>query len=314
MKTILLVSLILILRFSCLAQNVENPSFDSVYIGGIDRIHSWITSDAWPIQNDTVQPMNPNDHYISAGLQYHELLYSVQLEYTNPYHGPLAIKLLTDSDRYDIFGNTSPGFIVNGNHFYTDSNGYIDFKKCGEPFSYRPVKLHGHYMLQDLTPSLHNYPQAILLLKKYNSITNESDTIGYGNLSMQLFPVNTWHPFEIPITYLNANTPDTLLLAFTGTPIFPATCWLDSLGFDYSISTIASVDNNGSIHINSVEHKVYLEHPENIKSINFYTIQGQLILNKLPDSIIDFSQLTIGNYILKIEFKNQEIKSVLLKK
>ena len=144
-------SLLLLLQFLIVrSQNVDNPSFDSAYIGGIDRIRDWITSDAWPVQpGNPVPPLNPSDHYISAGLQYHELLYSAQLEYSNAYHGPLAIKVMADTGRLDIFGNPFPGFILNGNHFYTDSDGYLDLKKGGTPFPYRPYKLIGHYMLVD---------------------------------------------------------------------------------------------------------------------------------------------------------------------
>ena len=96
MKRKLVFLFLLCTAFELRAQNVENHGFDSAYIGGIDRIHAWITSDAWyNFSIDTVQPMTPNSHFVSVGLQYHELLQTTQLEYTSAFYGPYSIKLFS---------------------------------------------------------------------------------------------------------------------------------------------------------------------------------------------------------------------------
>jgi hypothetical protein len=45
---------------SGIAQNIPNADFDSIYIGGIDRVYHWVTSDAVYFSNDTVVPFPPS--------------------------------------------------------------------------------------------------------------------------------------------------------------------------------------------------------------------------------------------------------------
>jgi hypothetical protein len=248
MKKITTFASLIFLMLQTKAQNVENPSFDSIYIGGIDRIYEWITSDSWSTgAGDTVFPMTPSTHYISSGLQYHEALFTVQIDYTTAFDGPTAVELFSDSDLFKNDGTSFRGFIVNGNHFYTDSVGYIDFSRCGVPFPYRPYSLKGHYKFEDHSPSLHNYPHAAVLLKKYNSITQKSDTIGFSEIYIQLFATNTWRDFEIPINYFSNDIPDSVVVVFESSPARSiATFWIDSLGFDYNFPSGIN-ENNRSL-------------------------------------------------------------------
>ncbi len=294
------------------SQNIDNPSFDSVYIGGIDRIHSWITSDAWPVTlGDTVHPLNPNDHYVSGGLQYHETYYSVQIEYASAFHGLYAIKLLSEIGRVDVLGNPFRGFVLNGDHFYTDNNGYIDLAKGGTPFPYRPYKLMGHYKLVDNSPSLNNYPEAFVLLKKYNPSTFVSDTIGYASAAMLLYPTGSWLPFEMPITYLSNQTPDSIVVAFFSPPFGAAsTLWVDSLGFEYTFpSQVPDLQNTlPDFYIDQHENKIHFSTIDDFASVKIYDISGQTVLTiEKPVSIIDISVLSKGTYLLSVEYKNRLI-------
>ncbi len=287
------------------SQNIINPSFDSVYLGGIDRIFDWITSDAFPIfPADTVHPLNPLDHYIASGLLYHELLYSTQLEYTNPYHGPFAIKLLSDSDRVDIFGNPYRGFVINGNHFYTDSVGYPDLKKCGIPFAYRPSKLIGHYKYEDSSPSFNNYPEAIVLLKKYNPTTQLSDTIGFADITTPFVTTGTWRPFEMQINYYSNQVPDSIVVAFYSPPLgYVSTFWIDSLGFEFSSPTNLPENSIelGFIQIYQKENKIFISDAEKLVSVKIYSINGDLLISKENSlSEIDVSELSKGIFLISL--------------
>ena len=293
-------SFLLLLLFSLdtQSQQIENSSFDSVYIGGIDRVHSWITSDAWSFFNDTVQPLASSTYFPALGLMYHELLYSVQLDYTSAFHGPFAIQLFSDSNRYDIHGNLSPGFIVNGNAFYTDGSGYIDLIKCGAPFPFRPVKLHGRYKFSEESAS-GVFPEARLLLKKYNSTLQESDTIGFGYLSTEFLADTNWTSFEMPITYLNADIPDSLVLAFYAPESgLPATFQVDSLWMEYATTSIYEAFQAETFYSND---KIYLSNPTKIKSISVTDVPGRTYMNLAPEKIIDVSDWSPGIFILILE-------------
>ncbi len=312
-KLTTLLSLIFLMIHSK-GQNIENPSFDSVYIGGIDRIYEWITSDAWPTgSGDTVQPLTPNAHFVSSGLQYHETLFSVQIDYTTAYDGPLAVKLLTDSDRVKNDGNAFSGFVVNGNHFYTDSTGYIDFSKCGTPFPYRPYSLKGHYKFEDNSPSLHNYPHAIVLLKKYNSITQTSDKVGFSEIYIQFFATSTWRAFEMPINYFSNDVPDSIVVAFISSGArFPATFWVDSIGFDYNFPSdiIENPTNEKLFRLDSKNHVIYFTENKLIQSATLFDINGKLVIHEsFPLTQFDVSALPKGNYILSFGLRSNGRKT-----
>jgi hypothetical protein len=315
MKKFVILGFSFILAFNIRAQNVENPSFDSIYIGGIDRIFEWITSDAWSSGvGDTILPLDPDSHYIANSLMFHEALNSVQIEYSNAYDGPYAVKVLSDSNRVKNDGNNFQGFIVNGNHFYTDSTGYLDLKKCGTPFTYRPYSLKGFYKFEDQSPSLHNYPRGIVLLKKYNPATHESDTIGFSDQSIIFFGTSTWRAFEMPITYFSNQSPDSVIISFQSSPLrYVSTFRIDSLGFDYNFPAGISspVKSERNIFQYDALQKSLTFFPEiEIRIISFYDMNGKLVFKKeIPLPRIDVSALPPGNYILNVEYRNGSSES-----
>jgi hypothetical protein len=319
MKKISTIASLIFLMFQSKAQNVGNPSFDSVYIGGIDRIYEWITSDSWQSSvGDTVLPLMPFTHYISSGLQYHEALNTVQIEFSSAFDGPLAVKLFSDSDRVKSDGTTFSGFVINGNHFYTDSTGYIDFSKGGEPFPYRPYSLKGHYKFEDQSPSLHNYPHAFVLLKKFNSLTQTSDTIGFSELYIQLFATSSWRAFEMPINYFSNDVPDSVVLGFISSPAkAPATLWIDSLGFDYDFpSQIKETDINKGInfYIDQTSNRIYFLNTSGIISVKIYDLKGSLCLSSYSFYEVDISNLENNLYLMKVETTGSKIESFRISK
>lgn len=296
------------------AQNVENASFDSVYLGGIDRLHSWITSDAYTFSiNDTVQPMMPNAHFIGIGMQYHELLFTSQLEYSNTFDGPFAIKLVSINGKVKVDGSAYKGYIVNGNHFYTDSIGYIDFKKCGEPFPHRPSKLRGHYKFNNTSPSLTNFGKAHVLLKKYNSTTQQIDTIGYAQGAVPFYPIGNWTTFELPITYFSSQTPDSLVLAFESSAIgLSSEFTLDSLGFYYpSPGSVNSI--NASIvapyTYNASSKQLILSQEANLKALQLFDNNGRKLLSlQSPSQVVSLAAIKNGIYFVNCISNNGDNK------
>ena len=72
------------------AQQFQNPSFDSVYIGGIDRLWNWITSDAafmgGNTNGDTMGPQQPN---MLFNFQGHELFGYIDVYKPSPFSNVL---------------------------------------------------------------------------------------------------------------------------------------------------------------------------------------------------------------------------------
>ncbi|HRH01509.1 MAG TPA: T9SS type A sorting domain-containing protein [Bacteroidia bacterium] len=300
-----LLFLIMIYKLPLLnAQNVANASFDSVYLGGIDRLHSWITSDSFLFSiNDTMQPMTPNTHFVSTTMQYHELLFTSQLEYSNTFDGPFAIKLLSINGKVKVDGSPFKGYVVNGNHFYTDSMGYIDFKKCGEPFPHRPSKLRGHYKFNNTSPALTNFGKAHVLLKKYNTSTQQIDTIGYAQGSVQFFPIGNWTAFELPITYFSSQIPDSLVLAFESSAFgLSSEFSLDSLGFYYPTpGAVNSIDAYAvaPYTYNASSKQLILAQEANLKALQVYDNNGRKLISlQSPTQVVSLVAIKQGIYFV----------------
>lgn len=84
--------------------------------------------------------------------------------------------------------------------------------KAGTPISFKPIQLSGFYKYQDVAP-LGDTAKVIVLLKKYDTVQNKIDTVGYG---MKLLgPVNAYSPFQVDITdMLPSVAPDSIVIAF----------------------------------------------------------------------------------------------------
>jgi hypothetical protein len=313
MKTIILGLFLFACSLKVSAQNVGNPSFDSVYIGGIDRIHEWITSDAWFPGPDTVTPKTPNSFFPGFGLQHHELLNTAQLKYSGAFHGNFAIILVAVDGMVKTDGSPYTGFVANGNHFYTDNLGYIDYSKGGEPFSYRPTKLRGHYKFQNTSALPTNYGKAIVLLKKYNTLLQKSDTIAYAVATTQLSDT-AWTAFELPLTYFDTVVPDSLVLVIeaSATGLSGSLC-VDSLGFYYSQPSAI-----GKIYSEETKPFLYDEQNKSIKifvgtkfkDMLLFNQNGKLLQTHGANSIaIDLSYLPKGIYMLQINFLDNQSRS-----
>ena len=238
MKSRILLVLLVLFSHRINAQTISNPSFDSIYIGGLDRIFSWVTSDGFMIHSgiysDTVHPLIPDTIYDATGFAFSEAIDAVNI-YASP-HSFNAIALRSRPDYFKTDSSHYESFIVNGTHAKTNALGYLDFSGCGEPFAHRPSKLMGKYQFIDTLSLVQNYGKCMILLKKYNSATGLSDTIAYNGYSFTNFmPTTSWQDFEIPINYWSNGIPDSIVIAFfaSAEPTATATLIIDELTFDF---------------------------------------------------------------------------------
>jgi len=244
MKSVTLVLLSLGFTVNVSAQNISNPSFDSVYFGGIDRVLSWITSDGMSFyagfNSDTVNPLMPNTTYSSAGLPFSESYDAIWT--TNSPYSNVAVILNTKPNYRKNTSDWFETFIVNGNEFKTDSDGYLDLSSCGEPFPYRPTKLKGKYQFIDTLSLTQNSGKCVVMLKKYNTSTGLIDTVAYDTYNLSNFPITTtWQGFELPINYWSTDLPDSIIIAFYASqePNANAQFIVDDLSFVYGPASIA---------------------------------------------------------------------------
>lgn len=231
------------------AQNIENSSFDSIYLGGIDRIWNWTTSDGFLIRtsyyNDTVISLSPNTQYGPAP----EILFNIGFDFTTPYSNVAIILNSTPSLKKEN-GQPFDSYITNGTHFKTGQDGYVDFSKGGSPFPYRPLKLNGFYIYFDTIPSTLDSGKCMVLLKKYNTTLNQIDTIAYTESTIEFTPTSGWAYFDVPINYFSTATPDSIVIVFFATtrPNEASALWVDELTFQYISTDLNESSENPILH------------------------------------------------------------------
>ena len=319
-RTIL--SILILLVSQAHGQNILNPSFDSVYFGGIDRIFHWVTSDGFMMQSgvtgDTVLPLQPDSNYSAQGFLFSEILWFGNRIDTSPYS--LAAMQIANRPRFKkVNGDPYPGFVINGDHLVTDSLGYPDLSRCGIPFSYRPTKLKGYYWFVDSTLLLNNFGRCVILLKKWNPQKGHSDTIAFTDSSIPFNPRMGPEPFEIPIPYVSNQTPDTIMVAFFGGvhPQQPSTFWLDELSFDYSpMGMKEESDQKLKLYPNPASDKVIIEvGSTSIGNLQIIGTLGQIVhQEKFLEAVIelDLTGFSPGIYFVRIQIAGRHFAQPLV--
>lgn len=289
------------------AQQIFNASFDSICVCAIDRVYGWVTSDVYHSNPDTVLPFEPNRRYsMYDGYELHFAINSVHVNYdqgdTSAYGH--SVKLFTKPDRVYPNGESFKGFLLNGEQFFTDSLGWIDFQKGGSPFPYRPYALTGRYKFEDSLSAVDDFARATVLLKSYNSTSQTIDTIGYADSGTLLNPTNTWTSFSIPITYTSQATPDSIVISFfsSTTGAAPTTVWLDDIDFDFTQSIDEFSYALDLLYPNPCSHTLRVDFSEpRHRPYRILNIQGAEIGSGIMRKEIDVSNLLPGMYLLQVQ-------------
>lgn len=104
-----------------------------------------------------------------------------------------------------------------------------EIHKAGTPISVKPAYLKGVYKYTDVVSG--DSAVAIVLLKKYDTIQNKIDTVGYGIKFLR--PINTYTPFQVCITDMQPSVmPDSIVIAFSSSSNFvkPLDDWISCFG------------------------------------------------------------------------------------
>ncbi|MCF8296987.1 MAG: hypothetical protein K9J13_05510 [Saprospiraceae bacterium] len=298
--TLISIALLLSSFQMSIAQNLENSSFDSIYIGGIDRIWDWTTSDGFLIRttyyNDTVTSLSPNTQYGPAP----EILFNIGFDFTTPYSN-VAIILNSTPTLKKENGQAFDSYITNGTHFTTGQDGYTDFSKGGSPFPYRPLKLNGFYQYFDTIPSTQDSGKCTILLKKYNTTLNQIDTIAYVENTVAFTTTSGWAYFDVPINYLSAATPDSIVVTFYAStrPDEASALWVDELSFQFISTGMTESPGNPNlptIYPNPASGLINIEGNLGFQSYRILDIRGkelktgrfanQISIEDLPNQIL----------------------------
>lgn len=297
--------LLIVSSFTVVAQTIPNASFDSLYIGGIDRILHWVTSDGVGFGSgsnglDTIQPLNPATFYDAQGLQFSEVFETVYFAET-----PLsasAIRISSDPTNRKTNGDYFESFVLNGDHFTTDDLGYIDYSKCGTPFPFRPTNLKGQYKFESDDPSEVLSGKCVVLLKRYvdGAIDTVSHTISTGDFLRR----NEWTEFQMELFYITPDVPDSIVVVFMANsdPSKESTFYLDELELEFSENGIEPMDDfEGSLYPNPTSDILILEFPKEVyERFDLLDNEGRLLISGQRAESIDLSQFAPQQLYLRL--------------
>lgn len=290
------------------AQQLPNSDFDSLCVCAIDRIWDWVTPEGFQVVQDTARPMEPNKRYGPPDYGLHMAFTKVQVNYNEPDTNHLtSVRINNEGGIVRPDGSPFVSFLTNGLIMVTDSTGFPDFRQGGSPFAFRPASFTGSYKFQDSLSAVDDYGRVDILLRKRNATTGEIDTIGFASSTTELGPTSVWADFDIPITYISQDVPDTAVVVFYGAVQGSAatTLWLDDLLFSYSsTSTEEELRDSGiRMYPNPTSSRVIFDNYRLGARYELYTIRGELLLAGQLETEVNIEELPNGLYLIKIEGK-----------
>lgn len=193
MKTIAQTLFFAILWSASLHAQIPNSNFENWTIAdnGTDSLIGWSSSNAIVI-SPVISLYKDDDSY----------------------EGDFAANLVTAP--FGFAGYSTIGVLVNGQATFNYGGGgggaNVDYDSGGgTPIAYKPTEVRGYYKTTTLTPG--DLPSAKVLLSKYNSSSNQRDTISYTEYNF--IASDTYKPFAIPLEDLMPGVmPDTITTIF----------------------------------------------------------------------------------------------------
>jgi hypothetical protein len=197
---------------------------------------------------------------------------------TDAQSGSYAAKLTTQS----IFGQIAAGNLFTGK-FQLNLTNPVKSAQMGIPYVAKPTAFNVYYKYT----SVNGDSCAIYaLLTKYNSVTKTRDTVGIGEFKTHV-TVSSYTLLHVPITYKNAETPDSIAMVFTSSADggnfrgqVGSSLTVDNLSLEFSALNTTTALNAVSavLYPNPAQSSVYLSNaPSESGTVYFYNAFGTLV-------------------------------------
>ncbi len=283
-----ILSILLISGINSFAQQIPNNSFER-----------WAGNepDSWHTSNQDI-----------LGTKYN----AVTKDLANPQQGSNSARLTVIN--MTILGISLPGALTLGK-INADPIAQTFSLTGGSPFNGRPLKLNGYYKYQPV-----NNDRCVFGMGLFKWNNGKQDTLGYGGI-YNTATVNSWTPFEVPINYQSAETPDTMNIVIlnsnpldgldhTGTIL-----WVDNLSLEYGTLGIEGIAfaKNLNIYAEHNDRQLVLStsftKPEylNISLFNMAGIETRHWKRAMQQSTehLDVNNLPTGTYVIRISSGNR---------
>ncbi|GAL84663.1 hypothetical protein CHU_3514 [Sporocytophaga myxococcoides] len=236
---------------------------------------------------------------------------------TDAQSGTYAVKL-TSRSANTLF---APGNLFLGT-FQLDLMNIPGSAKFGKPYTDKPSGFNLYYKY---SPVNDDSCSIELYLFKWNSVSNQRDTIGSGYFKTNQ-TTSDYTLLSVPVTYTSEVTPDSATMIFSSSAGYKqlkgqagSTLYIDNLSLDFiTLSTTSPLANTGAtLFPNPAKDMIQLNNaPFTSGTMYFYNSQGAIVSTKVwnsaSSSSISISDLAPGYYTCKIVSEEQKSFSTKL--
>lgn len=197
--------------------------------------------------------------------------------------------------------------------------------KSGFPFAQRPQKLTGSWQYM---ASGSDAGYIAICLTKWNTSLNKRDTVAVKKQNLAGMAMS-WATFNITLTYLTQDTPDSAMIVFSAsgsTPVAGSYLYVDNISFTGTVTGLSQeVSDNSNLYlypnpaVGNISVELNAVRTENIK-MKLVDATGKLIREVNEKAFqgnntytISTAEIPRGIYFLKVECSNAaEVKKVIL--
>ncbi len=236
---------------------------------------------------------------------------------TDAQSGTYAVKLTSRT----AYNQLAAGNLFLGT-FQLNLTNYPASVKLGSPYTDKPSGFNVYYKY---SPVNGDSCSIEFYLFKWNSASNQRDTVGYGYFKTNQ-TVSNYTLLSAPITYIKDVTPDSATMVFSSSGGWKqlkgqagSTLFIDNLSLDFiTLSTTSPLANTGAtLFPNPAKDIVQLNNaPFTSGTMYFYNNQGSIVSTKVwnsaSSSSISVSDLAPGYYTCKIVSEEQKSFSTKL--
>lgn len=234
-------------------------------------------------------------------------------EYDSPFasdYAPAAGMMAgTKAANVSTWYNYVVGHLVNG---APESFTATQWTRYGEPIasnwvSHAGMAFGGYYKYECL-PDTADKAGVQVLLKKWNTATLQSDTVGYGE--MLLDSAQDWTHFLVNIDFHSQDMPDSIVVCFTsklqgpgvGMDAWPHRLTIDELEIALALDAEVPISAEPVIlYPLPARSKLQVKGVPAPLRAEIYDLQGRLLLRHEGDALISVGELPTGSYLMRLE-------------
>lgn len=190
------------------------------------------------------------------------------------------------------------------------------------PFSFRPLSVRFFFKAQ---PFAGDTNAMYILLTRWNSTTQQRDTVGYGSWE-NYQTINQYTAADVPINYYGTYAPDSMAMLFSSSingfdPVVGSKLYIDDISFNYAPASVKNMNAQQVVKLypNPATENFNLYSEKEVCSLMLYNVKGEQVKCETVHSgenLVDCSALQAGLYVVVLYHSDNTVSQhrIVIKK